>query len=284
MEKIPNIPFKTQKAQMGIELIPLNDLIQRLKNTTDHNPYKPHKINFFMLYVITNGNGTHQVDLNKYELKRGSVLKIAKGQIHAFTEDQDYSGYCIVLTEDFLLRYFSASSIYAISHFYNYHISPPLVKDVPINDFFIEHFTKEFNQGNNYLKLDILAKILEIFLLRLERSVHSKTPLEANKKQFILFSEFKDLVDQEYAKTRNVKDYAKLLSISTKHLNTIVKEFTKNTAKSFIDQYVILEIKRTLLSSDISLKEVAFKVGFDEITNFTKFFKKHTGITPKDYK
>ena len=75
-----------------------------------------------------------------------------------------------------------------------------------------------------------------------------------------------------------------MLSVSTKHLNGIVKEFTLNTAKHFIDNFVILEAKRAIVSSNYSLKEIGYIVGFDEVTNFTKFFKKHTGITPKQFK
>ena len=75
-----------------------------------------------------------------------------------------------------------------------------------------------------------------------------------------------------------------MLSISTKHLNGIVKEFTLNTAKQFIDNLVILETKRAIASSNYSLKEIGYAVGFDEVTNFTKFFKKHTGTSPKQFK
>ncbi|AZQ63759.1 AraC family transcriptional regulator [Flammeovirga pectinis] len=284
MEKIPNISFKTDKFEKGFEIIPFSVLFDRLKNTTGHNPKKLHRIQFFILFVITEGYGTHQVDLTEYKLKKGSVLKVAKGQIHAFTEELHYEGYCIVFTEDFLLKYFSSSSIYAISHFYNYHLSFPVVKDVSFNDFFIRQIKKEIEEENAYLKLDLLAKILEIYLLRLERDVHSTNLIGENKKYYLLFSDFRELVNNEYSKTRNVKDYAQMLSISSKHLNYIVKNYTSTTAKSFIDEYVLLEVKRTLLTSNFPLKEVAYMMGFDEVTNFTKFFKKHTGITPKEYR
>ncbi|MGB3145681.1 MAG: helix-turn-helix domain-containing protein [Maribacter sp.] len=72
--------------------------------------------------------------------------------------------------------------------------------------------------------------------------------------------------------------------ISTKHLNQVVKDFTLNTAKTFIDDYVILEAKRAIVSTDKSLKEIAFDIGFDEVTNFTKFFKNKMNMTPKAFK
>lgn len=126
--------------------------------------------------------------------------------------------------------------------------------------------------------------MLELYLLRLERL--SKTA-DQNKKSYQyypLFLEFKNLVEKQYTQTRNVKDYAQILQISTKHLNQIVKDFTLNTAKHFIDDFVTFEIKRAIASTNSSLKEIGYAIGFDEMTNFTKFFKKQTGTTPKQFR
>ncbi|MEP2239149.1 MAG: helix-turn-helix domain-containing protein, partial [Maribacter sp.] len=95
---------------------------------------------------------------------------------------------------------------------------------------------------------------------------------------------FKNQVEENYIKTRNVKDYAEMLSITTKNLNEVVKEFTLDTAKTFIDNYVILEAKRAIVSTDLSFKEIAFELGFDELTNFTKFFKNKVQLSPKAFK
>nr|WP_155598596.1 helix-turn-helix domain-containing protein [Zobellia amurskyensis] len=260
------------------------ELFSRVAKDPNHDPKQPHRITFFALMIITNGKGVHQVDLKDYAIKEGSVLKIAKGQVHAFQPNFQYSGYLVVFTEDFVLRYFSKSSINYISHLYNYHISEPLVENSTFNNIFLEQLREEFESDNTYAQKEIISKLLEIYLLRLERHAH-KTPLDnLNTTHQTLFFNFKDLVEKNYVTTRNVKDYADMLFISTKHLNKIVKEFTLNTAKHFIDNFVILETKRAIVSTDYSLKEVGYAVGFDEVTNFTKFFKKHMGTTPKQFK
>lgn len=284
MNNIPNISFKSSKGVTDIEFLQLSKLFLRVKNNPTHNPLLPHRINFFALLIVTEGKGTHQVDLKNYNICKGSVLKIAKNQVHAFQNHLNYGGYLLIFTEDFVLKYFSSSSINFISHLYNYHISDPLVQNCSFTDTFIEQLTAELENPNTYAKKEILAKILELYLLKLERKAH-QTPFDReNKKHQALFIEFKNLVEKNYHQTRNVKDYAELLNISTKHLNQIVKKVTLNTAKHFIDQYVILEIKRVIFSSQLSLKEVAYLNGFDEVTNFTKFFKKHTGLSPKEFK
>ncbi|PZX53109.1 AraC-like DNA-binding protein [Algoriphagus ratkowskyi] len=284
MNSIPNISFKSTEGSTDIEFLSLAELFSRIEENPSHNPHLPHRISFFALLIVTEGKGVHQVDLKNYAVQKGSVLKIAKGQVHAFQNNFQYDGYLVVFTEDFVLRYFSTSSINFISHLYNYHISEPLVEHSPFNDFFLEKASEELQSKNSYAQKEIIAKILEIYLLKLERHAQQDLPEKGDKKHQAVFTQFKDLVEKNYTQTRNVIDYAAMLNISSKHLNLIVREITVNTAKHFIDQYVILEIKRNIFNSEISLKEVAFQTGFDEVTNFTKFFKRQTGLSPKEYK
>lgn len=284
MEQIPNISFQSSDDSTDIEFLKISELVERIKDHSTHNPRQPHRITFFTLLLVTKGMGNHHIDLKTYDLKRGSVLKIAKGQVHAFQGNITYDGYLVIFTEDFVLKYFSKSSIDFISHLYNYHISEPLVEECPFNESFVEECTQELRTGNTYAQKNIIAKLLELYLLRLERLSHTTLSAKLDKKNYPLFFRFKTLVEKNYKEMRNVKDYAEAMAISTKHLNSIVQGFTLNTAKSFIDQYVVLEIKRTMLSTDLSVKEIAYNHGFDEVTNFTKFFKKHTQLTPKQYK
>lgn len=284
MKDIPDITFQSSENITDFELLPLTELFSRIDKTLNHDPKQPHRISFFALLIVTEGLGSHQVDLKKYPLQKGSVLKIAKGQVHAFQDDIDYNGYLVVFTENFVLKYFSKSSIEFISHLYNYHISEPLVENSSFNETFLNQITQELESENTYAQKNIVAKMLELYLLKLERQNHTISSTKLNKEHYPIFFQFKDLVEKSYRNTRNAKDYAENMTISTKHLNKIVKSFTLNTAKHFIDQYVILEIKRAILSTDKSLKEIAYDQGFNEVTNFTKFFKKHTDCTPKEYR
>ncbi|SHI92833.1 AraC family transcriptional regulator [Pseudozobellia thermophila] len=284
MNQIPDISFQGKDDATDIEFLKVSELFERIKDHPTHDPRQPHRISFFALLFITEGWGRHLIDLKTFTLKKGCVLKIAKGQVHAFQGPLDYDGYLVIFTEDFVLKYFSKSSIDSISHLYNYHISEPLVAKCPFNETFIKESEQELATGTSDTQKNIVAKLLELYLLRLERLSQSYVSVPTNKKHYPLFFLFKTLVEKNYKEMRNVKDYAETMSITPKHLNHIVQTFTLNTAKSFIDQYVVLELKRTMLSTDLSIKEIAYTHGFDEVTNFTKFFKKHTNLTPKQYK
>ena len=284
MKNIPNISFQSIENAKDFEFLDLSKLFARIPDIIDHNPYFPHRISFFALLIVTRGAGTHQIDLKDYPLKAGTVLKIAKGQVHAFQKSPQYEGFLIIFTEDFVLNHFSKSSINIISHLYNYHITSPIFNDKTGNENFLNQLIFELNSENTYAQKNIVAALLDFYLLRLERNSNIVKQQDNNSKRYSIFLLFKNLVEANYTTTRNVKDYAEMMFVSTKHLNQVVKDFTLNTAKIFIDNYLILEVKRAIVTTNKSFKEIAFDTGFDEVTNFTKFFRKHTGATPKQFK
>ncbi|SDS31891.1 transcriptional regulator, AraC family [Polaribacter sp. KT25b] len=284
MKNIPNITFQSNEHKRNFELLNLTSLFERLDSIEDHEPRQPHRIAFFALLVVTKGTGTHQIDLKDYEVKEGTVLKIAKGQVHSFQRNATYQGFLILFTEEFLMNYFSKSSINLISNLYNYHLSSPFSMNKIDNEILIHQLQSEIALEINFAHHNIVAAFLDLYLLKLERKSPDNYIPKNKSKLFRTFDQFKSLVETNFTKTRNVKDYANLLYISTKTLNASVKEFTLNTAKNFIDDYVILEIKREMMSTNKSLKEIAFDIGFDEVTNFTKFFKKKMNLSPKEFK
>ena len=284
MKTIPNISFETEANNTGFELLNLTNLFARIDNIKNHDPRQPHRIYFFALLIVTKGIGKHQIDLKEYDLRAGTVLKIAKGQVHAFQTNPIYQGYLILFTEEFVINYFSKSSFKLISHLYNYHLSSPIVFDKTNSKKLIGDLTAELSHENAFAQNNIIAAILDLYLLKLERASTAKAIQFKESKGQDSFMQFKKLVENDYTKTRNVKDYADKMFVTTKYLNKVVKAFTINTAKAFIDEYVVLEAKREIVSTQKSLKEIAYSMGFDEVTNFTKFFKKHSYTTPKAFR
>jgi mannose-6-phosphate isomerase-like protein (cupin superfamily) len=111
LKNIPNVSFQSSKNAKDFELLNLNDLFARIPDILNHNPTEPHRVSFFALLIVTKGTGSHQIDLKDYPVKPGTVLKIAKGQVHAFQKNAQYEGALIIFTERFVLNYFSKSSI-----------------------------------------------------------------------------------------------------------------------------------------------------------------------------
>ena len=92
---------------------------------------------------------------------------------------------------------------------------------------------------------------------------------------------FRRLLDVHFQQHKQVKFYCEALGLSEKRLNQTTSTVLGKTPKQVIDEYTVLEGKRLLAHSHLSVKEVAFKMGFEEPTNFAKHFRKHTGQSPQ---
>lgn len=285
MKKIPEITFwKNQKLQInGFQFYILENLINEELNPVDHSPYLPHRLNFYALLIIMDGEVNHVVDFKVHTLREGDVMVISKGQIHAFEEGAKYKGYLVVFSEAFMQKYMAQSSIAQINHLYNYFLKQEKINNPEYNQFLFNKLKEELKSTSSSLP-NIIAALLTVYLLKLNDENSRTVTLSKDSKHLEYFNRFKLLVEQNYTKTRDAKVYASDIAISYKHLNEVCKEIVKTTAKAFIDKYVLLEAKRMLVSTSLSAKEIAFSLGFDEPTNFLKYFKKHTSLTPVEFR
>ena len=285
MNTIPEVKFNVTSVltDLGFELVHLPNLLNPKQFPKDHSPYKPHRIRFFAILMITEGKVTHQLDFKEYTLEKGDCLIISKDQVHAFNPNCNYNGSIVIFTETFLLNHFSKSSIPKISRLYNYHLNSPKYSHVKANEKFLQVIKTELESDIDFVKASILGAYLTTYLLKLERFNQQKTINYSFDREYDIFTKFKHEVEKQYSKHRNAKKYAEFLAISYKLLNKVSKRFTGKTAKAYIDDYIVLEAKRFLTYTNMSVKEVSYLCGFDEPTNFSKYFKNIVGITPKKF-
>ena len=106
----------------------------------------------------------------------------------------------------------------------------------------------------------------------------------ANQKSASLVVRYKKLVAQHFIRIRSVTEYAARLAVSTKHLNKVIKEETGRPPGAFINEMLIMEIKALLKYSALTASEIAWQLDFTDPSHLTKFFKKHTALTPQQYR
>ncbi len=287
MNEIPKISFfKSQNKKIGFEILTLKSLFSRQVKL----PYpldKPQRVAFYHILFITKGEGRHYIDFRAYEYTKGSILFISAGQIHAFELSPGVDGFLMLFTEAFLSKNMIHSDMLSFSRLYNYHLHLPIIQPEESTENFnniVYEIYKEYILPDVFAKEEILRLLLKLLLLKAERVKRTLMPKEKNSEWFIKFGEFKTLLEKHFSETRNAKDYAEMMDISYNHLNKITKSIAGNSVKVFIDNFLILEIKRQLAISDISTKELTYELGFDEPTNFVKYFKKHTLLSPSQFK
>ncbi len=286
--KIPEISFlKKNRAKIEFEIFPISSLFSR-RAKLDIPLDMPHRIDFYHIMYITKGTGTHYIDFRPYPYSAGSILFISKGQVHAFEIRADIEGFLILFTDAFLSKNLIHSDILSFYRLYNYHLHSPIMQPAETSgEIFgniINEIYTEYRFPDEFAKEEILRLLLKLLLLKAERIKRSFTGKEKNSDWFLQFGVFRNELEKRFSETRNAKEYAQMMNISYKHLNEICKSAAGLTAKAFIDKFVILETKRRLAISDDSVKELSYQLGFDEPTNFVKFFKKHTRLSPAQFR
>lgn len=138
---------------------------------------------------------------------------------------------------------------------------------------------KEYQQQEN--GIIIVKALLKVFLLKL---------IQVKEQQFTVHDihqkrvyEFLMLLESNYRQIRNTDFYAGKLGISSKRLNQILKEKLDKTGMQLIHDRIILEAKRNIIHSDLTIKEIAYDLGFSDRPYFSRFFKKQTGQTPEGF-
>lgn len=110
------------------------------------------------------------------------------------------------------------------------------------------------------------------------------TPREATRNNAI-FNNFCDLLSENYAKTREVGFYAKQLGMSPKYFSKIILDTVGVSAGSWIEEYVATQAKQMLRTRfDMNIQQVAFRLGFKEQSDFCRFFKRATGMSPRQFR
>lgn len=287
-KEIPKIQF-TEKKSPHIEIMTFAELKLKLDQAVDHDSYSAHKIEFHLILIVTKKSYSHFVDFNLYKLEEGSALFVAQNQVHHFTKGiAEVEGICLVINSQFMESYHFLSDNIKLNRLFNYHLGLPVVSSAEMGeDSFLDiaHLLlKEYTLENNFAKSEMLRTLLHVLLLRAERTKEACSNISVKPYRLEIFSDFKSLLEVEYVKSRNSRYYAKKLLISYKFLNDIVKQLTNKTAKTFIDEFVTIEIKRYLVSTSLSVKEISYLAGFLEPANMVKFFKRNTSITPLKFR
>ncbi len=284
---IPNVAFNSKKPDnSGIEIITIESLVERKKEAS-HDSEKAHQVAFNMIVYYTAGESKHLVDFVWHEVKKNTIIHLSKGQINAFQFHDGLEGFIILFTDTYLKAQINALPKNELIRLFNSYLFSPKI-EVPetsnvaeyIQLFYDEYsnINEDYNQENTYNALH------SIIFSKLERLKQYQTFHLKRTDKLNTFLSFKSLLEDNFSKSRNADFYANALNITYKHLNTICKDTIAVTAKHFIDQFVVLEAKRLLINSEIKSTELAYSLGFEEPTNFTKYFKKHTGLTPNDFK
>jgi AraC-like DNA-binding protein len=255
----------------------------------EHNQM-PHLHDFYSIFWIESGEAIHATEFVEYSLTADTILFVPPGLKHRMYIDKSVGGTYMLFNEEFIQ--FNRLNIQPLKN-YRLFNNPEFKSLITVSSDQKEKLenitTLIFNElkSRDEYSQEIVLNLLHLFLLESRRifdlqNLAPKETVETTPDNTII--KFKQLIEENFAKEKNVSLYAEMLNMNPSCLNELSKRVTGITAGELIRNRVIEETKKLLYSSRMSGKEIAYELGFDDPAYFSRFFKKYTGTTLKEFR
>ena len=250
---------------------------------------EPHRHDYYTLIIVESADGEHVIDFNSYPLHGLTLHFVNPGQVHQVKETKRSKGWILTFYHRFLIQHAIADRFISDIHlFKSYGQSAPLPINSEHYDTLSEYcgFIESAMRKDIGLKMDVVGAYLKLILIECHRlsqfEQESKTQLTESGTDMLKV--FRSLVESHFTKEHHVAFYAGQMSITSDYLNKAIKSYTGETAKTFIQNRIMIEAKRMLLYSQNTAKSIALDLGFKESAHFSNFFKKCSGASISQFK
>jgi AraC-like DNA-binding protein len=242
----------------------------------------PHSHPFHQVFFITEGTGSHWVDGEETQVHAPWIMLVPKGKPHLYYPDVHAEGWLFEFGEDFLDP--EASWLFS-----DFLASPNLA--LRRDELFQQAVTlsrliwdlgKLKTEGSLPVLRHLLSAFLHLLQSRIrEQAAHNQAHRSTD---FKLLQSFLRQLDASFVQEREVAFYAQKLRCTSRRLGAACKLILGKTPQSLIIERQMLEAKRLLLHSELSIQQLAGDLGFEDPSNFTKAFRKATGETPSAFR
>jgi AraC family transcriptional regulator, transcriptional activator of pobA len=280
IEKVPFI-----KRKYGKELLIDCTLFSQAGSALPANPFIG---DYYGICIVTAGNGSTLIDNYQISFKKGSLIFFQPKQVRQWlTVSPSFDGYFLVFENEFIGTFFQDSFfIYRFQFFHNISTSYSL----ECEDHFLNEIVSLCEKISNELRNlqddshHFLRSILYNILIQINRRYVKQSNRSVDLFQNNTALQFKEMIESGIKDHTKVEDYARLLKISRAHLNNLSKKVFGLPVSAVIKGRLLTEIKRELLFTDKTVREICFTLNFSDDSNLIRFFKRYTGVSPGEYR
>ncbi|MEA2048755.1 MAG: AraC family transcriptional regulator [Campylobacterota bacterium] len=247
----------------------------------------PIHFGYYALFLRIHGETTRKINQFSYHIKPHSLQLVNPGAIYSFKDITHASRTFVLLFNKSFIEEDNLSDQIQ-SGLLNFHRK--CQEDIVLESTQYAHAVALYEQLSSELRAKsddykIMAKMLinQLLVLLKREKIHCGRKQNHTRPQQIC-AEFLVLIEEHYWHKKSVKEYALLLDISPKHLSETVKSTLHHTALSYIHIRIIKEIQYLLCFGGISIKQIAYALHFETVSQLGRFFKRHEGLSPKAYR
>lgn len=283
---IPPIGYRPPAGyQLDIEVFPASALISRVTAT---HLRTPSRIGFHQLICVSEGRCTHMADFEEIPCRPGSVLIMRPGQVQRFDEKARWGGWLVLFRPEFYLpkAEFNGQS-HALLQLEELpaHLALSKAEREAVEESIMRMYLDAQLQTGQETVRALLRTELHALLIRLQLAHEQhQVPHHATYALVERFRRYRLAVERGLHQHHQVGDYARLLGWSEKSIGRATLEVAGVTAKRYLSQRIALEAKRLLAHTNVPISAISDKLGFDEATNFIKFFRRETGLVPGEFR
>ncbi|RFZ90958.1 helix-turn-helix domain-containing protein [Mucilaginibacter conchicola] len=237
-----------------------------------------HRINFYAIVWFQEDGGTHYLDFEAYPIRKDTVFLIGKNQVHSIPSAVLPRSKTIVFSREFFEQIEEPFLRQLFSPFHNQGIALPADKMELMNSL----FSLIMQESNHLSDTSLLLKYTTAFLTHLFR--FSKADASSAEIDDTRMLKLFQLIEENYKENRSALFYASQIGLTPKRVNEILRQRAGTTMNKLIEQLLLIEAKRGLMHHRSSVKEIAYDLGYSDPSYFARFFKKHTGLTPEQFK
>lgn len=262
------------------DFIVMND-IKQLGIEKDY----PVKLGVLAISLCLYGELTIEINMIEHHISTGNLVITLPEDILQHKEiSDDVKGLFIIVSQQFIEEAFPQieEMLPLFLHIQKYPCLNLSVQECiriqSFYNFFIQHL-----EDNSFYKNKIVRSILQSLIYYLAGIINLDKDNKRERKDE-LFTRFVQLIIKNYKKNRKLDFYADKLFITPKYLSDVIKKISGRSAHEWIDRYILLEAKILLRSSHKTIQQIADELNFPNNSFFSKYFKKHCGMTPKEYR
>lgn len=247
---------------------------------------EPHSLGFFDVILVTRGTGWFWLDSHRHAVRPGAVFFTTPGQVRRWNTKQ-LDGICLFFEDVFIKEFLQDD---AFLHRLPYFHADPAHAALSLAPAAARGFRARLAAMRRELahyrrdSIDLLRAQLHETLIVLAREYAAAHRLAPQRPTHRVVSRFMELVERDAARRHRIADYAAELAVTPGHLSVLCTQYAGQRAKRLLDSVLASRARRMLLYTDESAARVGASLGFEDPSYFSRFFRRETGQTPKEFR
>jgi AraC family transcriptional activator of pobA len=247
---------------------------------------EPHSLGFFDVILVTRGTGSFWLDSHRHTVRPGAVFFTTPGQVRRW-ETKRLDGVCLFF-EDFFIKEFLQDDafLHRLPYFHadpsraSLALAPAAARRVRTR---LAAMRRELTSDRND-SLDLLRAQLHEILIVLAREYAATHRVAPQRPTHRTVSRFMELVERDAARRHQIAHYASELAVTPGHLSVLCTQYVGQRAKRVLHDVLVSRARRMLLYTDETTARVGAALGFEDPSYFSRFFRRETGQTPKEFR